>query len=81
MSKKRKKEGPGKPSDQTLDLYKPKHLKNPVYWRRVQAEREVSLYLADTESSTYPKAQIDPLEWWEKISIYILMQLRWHESG
>ena len=27
------KEGPGKPSEQILNLYKPKHVKNPVYWQ------------------------------------------------
>ena len=37
---------------------------------KVQAEREVSLYLTDTESLTYPKEQTNPLESWKKISIY-----------
>ena len=40
---------------------------------KVQAEREVSLYLTDTESLTFPKEQTNPLEWWKKISMYILM--------
>ena len=40
---------------------------------KVQAEREVSLYLIYTESLTYPKEQIDPLEWWKKINMFILM--------
>ena len=48
---------------------------------KVQAEREVSLYLTDTESLTFPKEQINPLEWWKKISMYILMQLHWQGSG
>ena len=30
---------------------------------KVQAEREVSLYLNDTESLTYPKEQTNRLEW------------------
>ena len=52
------KEGPGKPSEQILNLYKPKHVKNPVYWQCIcyiaptNEKKEWKFYCTDCKSIT-----------------------------